>query len=64
MDRIDEQPCGFCSGTGYVTGPRYDRLGRDRPEWPERIGCEYCGGTGRCEAGAKLRPQVPPYRGD
>lgn len=48
--------CGFCGGSGRVPGPKYDREGRHRPDWPDRVTCEYCGGSGECEEGGKLLP--------
>jgi len=56
------QECDYCDGTGRVLGPRYDRDGRRRDDWPDTIRCEYCGGSGRCEGGAKLLPARRPTR--
>jgi hypothetical protein len=56
--------CGYCCGSGRVPGRKYDNEGRYRPEWPDAIRCEYCGGSGRCEEGSKLLPAKKPYRED
>jgi hypothetical protein len=54
--------CGYCDGRGRVPGPRYDREGRRRDDWPDTIRCEYCGGAGECEEGSKLIPARRPTR--
>jgi DnaJ-class molecular chaperone len=58
------ETCGFCLGSGRVPGPKYDRLGNHRPEWPDQVSCEYCGGAGQCEEGSKLLPARKPTRDD
>lgn len=50
------EPCGYCRGTGRVPGPRYDRDGRRRDDWPETVRCPYCDGAGECSEGSKLLP--------
>jgi len=50
------EPCGFCGGTGKVPGRSHDNHGAYRPDWPETIRCEYCGGSGQCDDGNKLLP--------
>ena len=58
------EPCGYCNGTGRVPGPRYDRDGRRRDDWPAMITCEYCGGAGGCAEGHKLLPASLPVQPD
>jgi hypothetical protein len=53
------EQCGFCGGNGRVPGCHFDRDGRFRPEWPDTIVCEYCGGSGQCEEGSKLLSARP-----
>lgn len=56
------ETCGYCEGSGLVNGPAYDREGRFRTDWPRRIACEYCGGSGMCEEGSKIVPcGRPPF---
>jgi hypothetical protein len=50
------EPCGYCCGKGRVPGPKCDREGRFRAEWPDTVLCEYCRGAGRIEEGHKLAP--------
>jgi hypothetical protein len=56
----ETERCGFCGGLGWVLGRRYDSEGRRRYDWPDRIVCEYCGGSGECEDGSKLLPARRP----
>lgn len=51
------EECGYC-GSGRVDGRKYDCDGRHRPDWPDRVTCEYCGGSGTCDDGGKLLPAV------
>ena len=54
------EPCGFCSGRGFVYGSMYDSYGYQRYHEPPQLTCEYCGGFGRCEDGAMLLPAKEP----
>jgi hypothetical protein len=54
------EPCGFCSGRGFVYGSMYDSYGYQRYHEPPQLTCEYCGGFGRCESGAMLLPAKEP----
>lgn len=49
------QRCGFCHGTGRVPGRKHDAYGY-RPDYPDLVVCEYCGGGGLCEGGGRLLP--------
>ena len=57
-----KEPCGYCSGTGRTPGPRYDRDGRRRDDWPETVCCQYCDGTGSLKDGRKLLPARRPTK--
>ena len=54
------QPCGYCSGRGFVLGGLYDCDGRQRHYEPPQLVCEYCGGFGCCEEGGNLLPANEP----
>lgn len=54
------EPCGYCSGRGWVYGRRHDNHGYQRHESPPQVSCEYCGGSGACDHGQKLLPATPP----
>jgi hypothetical protein len=48
--------CGYCQGLGLVYRSMFDRAGRRIADEPQLDTCEYCGGTGVCIDGHKLRP--------
>lgn len=49
------ETCGFCRGSGRVPGRKHDAYG-PRPDYPELVACEYCGGAGQCRDGSRLLP--------
>jgi hypothetical protein len=54
------EPCGFCSGRGFVYGSMYDDHGYQRHDEPPQVTCEYCGGSGACVDGGLLLPATQP----
>jgi hypothetical protein len=57
---MQEEICGYCGGRGFVLGSMFDRWGYQCHIEPPQMTCEYCGGSGQCEDGARLLPAREP----